>query len=611
MDNHLANNPIISQRLSDLRAAMQRQSIAAVFIPSSDPHLSEYLPERWKGREWISGFTGSMGSVVVTANEALLFADSRYWLQAETEIVGTGFTLFRIRSGASMEHIDWLADHVGEGNTVAIDGAVVGLAVVRMLETALAARGVAFRNDVDLFAEIWPDRPSLPSAPIYEHIAPHADLTRAQKLDATREVIKKMKAQYHVISTLDDVAYLFNLRGGDVGFNPIFVAHAIISADAATLFVMPGKISPSLAETLKKDGVNIEHYEQFYHALAKFAASSVVLIDPRRITYRTRQSIDSSVRVVEAVNPTTFAKSRKTAAEAAHVRQTMEQDGAAMAEFYAWFEAAQKDGKEKITEVTIDERITLARSKRPGFVCQSFATIAGFNANGALNHYRAKPETCATIEGNGMLLIDSGGQYLGGTTDITRVWPIGNLDAITAQQKRDYTVVLKGTIALSVARFPRGVKSPYLDAIARAPIWAASCDYGHGTGHGVGYFMNVHEGPQSISQGMPEPHTAMEPGMITSIEPGLYRDGQWGIRIENLVLNVAAGKENAKENFGEFLQFETLTLCPIDTNLIDRSLLREDEIAWLNHYHAEVARRVLPHVEGAAKVWLLERTKPF
>lgn len=618
MDTHISNNPVIRARLVDLRAAMQRASIAAVLIPSSDPHLSEYLPERWMGREWISGFTGSMGTVIVTPEHALLFADSRYWLQAETEIAGSGFTLFRIRSGASQEHIEWLAQHVERGHIVAIDGAVMGLAVVRALEIALSAKGVMLRTDIDLFNDIWPTRPSLPTAVVYEHVAPHADLSRAQKLAATRDAMKLAGANWHVLSTLDDIAYVLNLRGSDVSFNPVFVAHALIGVDTATLFVMPGKFSDALIATLAKDGVDVKHYDHFYAALASLAdlkslatqsdanlaatPDAVVLLDPRRVTYRTRQTIADRVVVVEAINPTTFAKSRKTAVEADHVRHTMELDGAAMAEFYAWFEQAL--GKVPITEVTIDERITAARAKHANFVSRSFATIAGFNANGALNHYRAKPETAATIEGNGILLLDSGGQYLGGTTDITRVWPIG---VATDAQKRDYTLVLKGVISLSTAHFPRGVKSPYLDALARAPIWAAGFDYGHGTGHGVGYFMNVHEGPQSISQSMPDPHTAMEPGMITSIEPGLYRDGQWGVRIENLALNVPAGNEG----FGEFLKFETLTLCPIDTRLINVALLRDDEIVWLNAYHVEVARRLLPHVTVDAKAWLIARTQPI
>jgi Xaa-Pro aminopeptidase len=605
MDTPITNNPIIINRLATLRDAMKHEKIHALLVPSSDPHLSEYLPERWKSREWLSGFTGSMGTLVVMLDNALLFADSRYWQQAERELKGTSISLFKIKSGASTEHVDWLASNVAADQTVAVDGAVLALASARALESALTARGVKLRTDCDVMAATWKDRPTLPQAAVYTHVGPHATIARADKLAATRAAMNAAQADWHFISTLDDIGYLFNLRGSDVSFNPVFVAHALISTTDATIFVMPGKISAVLDAELKADGVQVAAYDSVAAALAKIPSNSTLLIDPRRITHRSREAVPASVKVIEQVNPTTFAKSKKTEAERDYVRRTMEQDGAAMAEFYAWFEKAQAQtqGREKITEVTIDEKLTEARSRRPGFVSRSFATIAGFKANGALNHYRAEPATAAVIEGNGLLLIDSGGQYLGGTTDITRVWPIGNPAAITAEQKRDYTLVLKGTIALSVARFPKGVKSPYLDAIARAPLWAAGCDYGHGTGHGVGYFMNVHEGPQTISQGMPEPHTAMEEGMITSIEPGLYRDGKWGIRIENLVLNVAAGNEG----FGDFLKFETLTLCPIDTNLIDVALLRADEIEWLNAYHAEVARRLLPLVSGDAKAWIERR----
>ncbi|HNV60379.1 MAG TPA: M24 family metallopeptidase, partial [Rhodoferax sp.] len=335
--------------------------------------------------------------------------------------------------------------------------------------------------------------------------------------------------------------------------------------------------------------------------LAALPDTAVLLLDPRRVTLGLRESAPASVKVVEAINPSVLLKSRKGAAEAAHVRAAMEQDGAAMCNFYAWFEAAQ--GKERITELTIDERLTAERAKRTGFVGLSFNTIAGFNANGALPHYRATEESHAVIEGNGLLLIDSGGQYPGGTTDITRVWPIGTP---SAAQKRDYTLVLKGTIGLSRARFPLGTLSPALDALARVPLWAEGMDYGHGTGHGVGYFLNVHEGPQSISKAVADANMAMQPGMITSIEPGLYRSGQWGVRIENLVLNVPFA---STEPFGEFLEFETLTLCPIDTRCIQKDLLRADEVQWLNAYHATVRARLSPLLSGAGLDWLMTRTE--
>jgi Xaa-Pro aminopeptidase len=333
----------------------------------------------------------------------------------------------------------------------------------------------------------------------------------------------------------------------------------------------------------------------------------VLLVDPKRITWGLHERVPAGLRVVEAINPTTLAKSRKTDAEAEHVRRAMEHDGAAMCEFYAAFERSLAAG-EPLTELSVDERLSAARARRPGFVGLSFPTIAGFAANGAMPHYRATPASHARIEGDGLLLIDSGAQYLGGTTDITRVWPIGTP---SAAMKRDYTLVLKGTLVLSRARFPRGTLAPMLDALARAPLWAEGLDYGHGTGHGVGYFLNVHEGPQSISKAVPDATMAMQPGMITSVEPGLYRPGRWGIRIENLVLAVPAGAATADGEFGEFLEFETLSLCPIDTRCIERGLLRDDEAAWLDAYHVEVRARLAPLVDGAALDWLVERTAPL
>lgn len=594
--------PAVRERLGALRAAMQRHRLAAWLVPSADPHLSEYLPERWKSREWLSGFTGSMGTLVVTPTDARLFADSRYWVQAEAQLSGTGIALEKIPSGQSLAHIDWLAQHVPAGEVVGVDGQVLALAAARALREALQARGVQLRSDLDLMDEVWPDRPGLPDAPVTEHRPPEATRPRADKLAGLRATMRERGAQWHWISTLDDIAWLFNLRGADVPYNPVFVAHALIGLDSATLFLPEAKVPAALREALARDGVDIAPYEQARVRLLQLRGS--LLLDPRRVTLGLREALPGDVQVIEAVNPTTLAKSRKSAAEAAHIRTTMANDGAALAEFFAAFEQALQRGA-RLTELDVDEQITAARARRPGFVCPSFATIAGFNANGAMPHYRATPESHAVIEGHGLLLIDSGGQYLGGTTDITRVVPIGTP---SAEQRRDFTLVLKAMMALSRARFPRGIRSPLLDAIARAPLWEHGLDYGHGTGHGVGYFLNVHEGPQVISyHAAPEPHTAMEPGMVTSIEPGLYRPGQWGVRIENLAMNVPAGETG----FGEYLAFETLTLCPIDTRCIELRLLRDDELAWLNAYHATVRERVAPLVQGDALAWLEARTQPL
>ena len=591
-------------RIEKVRDALKRHGLAAVLVPSSDPHLSEYLPERWQGRQWLSGFTGSMGTLVVTLDTAAVFADSRYWVQAETELAGTGTELVKIPTGNSTAHVDWLAQHVPKGQTVGVDGSVLGLAAAQFLKSALDQAGVQLRTDFDALAEVWPERPGLPTTPIYEHLAPQAPLSRADKLASVRTSVAAHGATHHFISTVDDIAWLFNLRGADVSFNPVFLAHALIEASGVTLFIADGKVSPALRSVLAHDGVRLAPYTDAARALAALPTDSVLLIDPKRVTFGLRSHVDT--RVIEAINPSTLFKSRKTAAEAAHVREAMAQDGAAMCAFYAWFESAQ--GKERITELTIDEKLSAERAKRPGFRGLSFNTIAAFNPNGAMPHYHATAESHAVIEGDGLLLIDSGGQYLGGTTDITRVWPIGT---ITAEHRRDYTLVLKGTLALSRTRFPRGTLSPMLDAIARAPLWEHGLEYGHGTGHGVGYFLNVHEGPQSISKAIPDAHMAMEPGMITSIEPGLYRPGRWGIRIENLVMNVPAALAQDTTEFGEFLEFETLTLCPIDTRCIERSLLRQDEVDWLNAYHTTVRERLTPLVGDDALAWLTLRTAPI
>ncbi|NVM76777.1 Xaa-Pro aminopeptidase [Duganella sp. SG902] len=597
----------VIERLARLRAAMRQRQVDALMVPSADPHLSEYLPARWQGREWASGFTGSVGTLIITPEFAGVWTDARYWTQAEQQLAGTGIQLMKLASGASVQYVDWLASQLKAGQTLAVDGAVLGLAIARLLQTALDAKDVHLRTDLDLLEQVWLDRPALPAAPIYEHLPPYASKSRSGKLADLRGAMQQAGANCHLISTLDDIAYLFNLRGADVNFNPIFLSHALITPTRAILFVAEGKISAGLSAALADDGVDVAPYASAAAALAALAAlpaDAVMLLDPRRVTHGTRQWIPAQVKVVEAINPTTLAKSRKSEADAAHVRAAMEQDGAALCEFFTWLEQTLANpDRAPLTEVEIDKQITAARARRPGFISPSFATIAGFGPNGAIMHYRATAARHAVIVGDNLLLIDSGGQYLGGTTDITRVVAVGR---ISDEQRRDFTLVLKGMIALSAARFPRGAKSPMLDAIARAPLWAEGMDFGHGTGHGVGYFLNVHEGPQSISPNtMPDAHTAMEPGMITSIEPGLYRPGRWGIRIENLVLNRAAGQTE----FGEFLDFETLTLCPIDTRCIEPSLLRDDEKRWLNHYHATVRERLSPLLSGDALAWLHTRTE--
>ncbi|MGE8323140.1 MAG: aminopeptidase P family protein [Pseudomonas sp.] len=602
MNVHTTLGQSVPQRLARVRQAMAAAGIDALLVPSADPHLSEYLPGYWQGRQWLSGFHGSVGTLVVTPGFAGLWVDSRYWEQAEHELAGSGIELMKLLPGKPGA-LEWLGDHIEPNGSVAVDGAVMALASARQLGERLKSRGARLVTDRDLLAQVWEGRPTLPSNPVYQHLSPHATVNRADKLAQLRQSVQAKGADWHFIATLDDIAWLFNLRGSDVSYNPVFVAFALISQQQAILFVGQDKVDDHLRQVLALDGIEVREYGEAGNALGAMPAGSRLLVDPARVTCGLLGNLPAGVELVEGINPTTLSKSCKGDDDLVHIRQVMEQDGAALCEFFAWLEASL--GREPITELTVDEQLSAARARRPGFVSLSFATIAAFNGNGAMPHYRATEQSHAVIEGDGLLLIDSGGQYLGGTTDITRMVPVGNP---SLEQKQDCTRVLKGMIALSRATFPRGVLSPLLDAIARAPIWADQVDYGHGTGHGVGYFMNVHEGPQVIAyQAAPTPQTAMQVGMISSIEPGTYRPGQWGVRIENLVVNREAGKSA----FGDFLNFETLTLCPIDTRCLVPELLAREELDWLNGYHAKVRERLTPLLKGDALAWLEARTVPL
>lgn len=599
MSTQSKTNGVVAERLAQVRALMSRERIDAYLVPSADPHLSEYLPGYWQGRQWLSGFHGSVGTLIITQSFAGLWADSRYWEQATKELAGSGIELVKLMSGQPGP-LDWLAEKATSKSVVAVDGAVLAVASARTLAARLYERGASLRTDFDLLTELWLDRPGLPTNAIYQHLPPQASVSRGDKLAKLRQALQERGADWHFIATLDDIAWLFNLRGADVSYNPVFISFALIGPQRISLFVDSVKVDAELRQALEGEGITLVEYTNVASALRDVPADARLLIDPTRVTCGLLDHLKAEVRLVEGLNPTTLFKSQKSDADVQHIRQAMEQDGAALCEFFAWLETTQ--GKEPVSELSVDLHLGQARARRPGYVSPSFATIAGFNANGAMPHYRATEREHAQIEGDGLLLIDSGGQYLGGTTDITRMVPIGTP---STEQKRDCTRVLKGVIALSRAHFPRGIASPLLDAIARAPIWAEGIDYGHGTGHGVGYFLNVHEGPQVIAyQAVAAPQTGMLPGMITSIEPGTYRPGRWGVRIENLVLAVDAGKTE----FGEFLKFETLTLCPIDTRCLEVSLLAQDERDWLNAYHAQVNKRLSPLLQGPALEWLRTRT---
>ena len=602
------NKQAIHDRIESLRQTLAAQDLTAIIVPSADPHLSEYLPEYWQARLWLSGFTGSVGTLVVTADFAGLWTDSRYWVHAAEQLDGTGITLEKLAPGQP-NHIDWLAAHLAEGDSVAVDGNVLSIAEQDRLLDAFEANDITLITERDLLTEVWTDRPALPAASLYVHDAQFLAQSAIDKLAAIRAGMAEAGATHHLLSSLDDIAWLTNLRGADVDYNPVFLAHMLISENDATLFIDTNKVSSEIAQSLKDSGIAIADYEAVQDALGTLTADDLLLLDPSKVAVGTLSKMADGVGFLEQMAPSTLLKSVKSDADIGHVREAMRQDGAALCEFFATFEQRLADG-ERLSELDVDSMLIEVRSQQPHYVSPSFPTIAGFNENGALPHYRATPEKFSYLEVNegegGLLLIDSGAQYQNGTTDITRVVGIGQ---VSTEHKRDFTTVLKAHIALAKAHFPDGIASPLIDAICRAPLWQAQMDYGHGTGHGVGYFLNVHEGPQVIAYSASIPkERAMKEGMISSNEPGLYREGKWGIRIENLVVNKRVAQPVETE-FGDFLNFETITYCPIDTRLIEPSLLTQIESDWLNSYHSQVYAELKNRVDGAALEWLSERTQ--
>jgi Xaa-Pro aminopeptidase len=584
---------------------MQQHGVAAVMVPSADPHLSEYLPAHWSAREWLSGFTGSAGTLVITANYAGLWTDSRYFSQAEDQLRDSGIKLMKLRVPHTPEHMDWLVQQLRKGDVLAVAGDSLALGMQRQIERRLGACGATLRTDLDLPGEIWPDRPPLPLAPVVAHDPAYATTRRPDKLKRVRQAMHKLGASHHLLSSLDDIAWLTNLRGSDVECNPVFLAHLLLQPhERATLFVQRSKLDDALVAALAADGIGIADYASVTSTLAELGESDSLLLDESRVVSTIAAAVAPAVQRIQAANPSTALKAVKTGAELDHIREVMRRDGAALVRGFRRLEQRLAAGM-TVTELDVDSLLHEERSAQPGWVGESFATIAGYQANGALPHYRALPEAHSTLQAKGLLLVDSGGQYLGGTTDITRVLALGET---TTEQRRDATLVLKGMIGLSRARFPKGASGPQLDALARAPLWAAGMDYGHGTGHGVGYFLNVHEGPHGIRP--PREGGALvplEPGMITSIEPGVYKPGRHGIRHENLAVVVEA----EQSEFGEFRAFETLTLCPFDRRALEPGLLSPEERAWLDDYHATVRAALSPLLEDADLDWLNRHCAPL
>ncbi|EAH5676916.1 aminopeptidase P family protein [Campylobacter upsaliensis] len=589
---------IFAKRVGKLREAMQEKGLDAYLVVSADPHLSEYLSDYYKVKDYLSGFQGSVGTLVFTQKEAYLWVDGRYWLQAQKQLEGSGVVLQKQDKENTFQN--WLKKNLKQGQILGSDFAVLNLALKKELE------GFCTLKHCDLIALMWSDRPSLPKAQIYAHEKAYCALSAKEKIALVRQKMCELGAENHLISSLDDIAYLTNLRGADVEYNPVFLSHLLIKQNETLLFVDEGKISGALKEELESEGILIYAYESVIEELKRLE-NTTLLIESAKMTALLVEALNSSVKLIEEINPSTHLKAVKGAREISHIEDAMIEDGVALCRFFAWLEEALEQ-KQKINEVDIDTRITEFRAKSPFYISNSFATIAAFKGNGAFPHYKAEKQNCLDIEGDGFLLIDSGGQYKNGTTDITRVVPVG---VLCEEQIHDYTLVLKAHIAISRAIFPKNIAMPLLDAITRQPLWEEQLDYIHGTGHGVGYFLNVHEGPQVLSYFAPVlEKTRAKEGMLSSIEPGIYKAGKWGVRLENLVVNTKV--ENPKNSaYGEFLYFKPVTLCPFELSCIDVNLLDEKEKRWLNAYHQKVRDKLSPRLQDEPKAlkWLEARVR--
>lgn len=592
-----------ANKLENLRTIMKKYQQDAFIAMSADPHMSEYLPDYWKIRQWLTGFTGSVGTIVVTQDFAGLWVDGRYWVQAEQQLENTGYVLQKQTPDESSTHLAWLSQHLAKDAKISVNGHTISALQFDALSQVAQSQQFEIQTDLDLIDEIWTERPALPLQPIWQMADALNAQTRLEKITAIRHKLIQKKATGHFISALDDIAWILNCRGRDVEYNPVFLAHLYIDHSRTVLFIDDAKLSTEMQQRFALDNIEILAYNASIEFLLELKQQNI-LIDPAKVSISYAQAIEQQSHLVQDINPSTLFKSQKQPIEITHIRSAMTKDGVALCYFFHWLDNALAD-KESINELTIDEKISGFRAQQAGFIGLSFSTIAGFNANGALPHYRATEESFSEISGDGLLLIDSGAQYDEGTTDITRVVPIGTA---SVEQKRDYTLVLKCHIALAQSVFPEGIASPLLDSITRQTLWKYGLDYRHGTGHGVGYALNVHEGPQVISYYAPvTPSTKMREGMITSNEPGLYHQGKYGIRIENLVVNKIKHFEDT--TYGQFLEFETLTLCPINLTCIVLDLLSHDEKAWLNQYHQTVRERLAPHLEGDVLKWLNENTQ--
>ncbi|TKC05237.1 aminopeptidase P family protein [Pedobacter frigoris] len=585
------------EKLSEIRKQMKADHVAAYIIPSADPHISEYLPNHYKCIPFTSGFSGSAGTLVITHDFAGLWTDFRYFEQAAEQLENSGFELVKQKVQHAPEYIQWLVEKLDKGATVASNEKLLSLLLGDMISQQFSAKGINLTSK-DYLSPIWENRPQLPAEKAFLIADEHIGQSVSSKLAAVRTMLQKQGADYHLVSSLDDLAWLFNIRGKDVSYNPVVLSFALINQDQAKLFVNPDKLNNEDKALLLKSGVVVFAYEEIETALQQIPENKTILIDPKRNCFAYAKLIPASVRIIKAINPSTVLKAIKNETELANTRTAMLKDGVAITRFLKWL--SENIGKTTITELSAAAVLRGFRAEQDGFIGDSFNTISAYGPHGALPHYGASEESNSEVKAEGLFLVDSGGQYFYGTTDITRTIPMGNN---TEEESTDYTLVLKGMIDGCKVRFPKGTCGYQIDAITRKPLWDYAINYGHGTGHGVGYFLNVHEGPQVFNPTATP--VAVELGMITSVEPGVYRPGKHGIRIENLV-NTVKGVSN---EFNEFYAFECLTIAPISTKIVKKDLLEASQIAWLNEYNALVFEKLSPLLNEDERAFLETETK--
>ena len=592
-------NDVIKTRLTQLRGILRREKLSAFIFPSTDPHNGEYVPDRWKGREWVSGFNGSAGTVVVTLDAAALWTDSRYFISAAQQLEGTGIELMRLKMPETPTIPQWIGRKLSqcERPEVGIDGMVNSVETVESLIWELRRQGgITVRTNFDPLAEAWKDRPGVPDNKICIHPIEYAGVEACDKIALVRKTLAERHVDGMLISALDDIAWILNLRGADVHCNPVFVSYLLLSQNSATLYINSEKVPADVEEYLLRQGVKTDQYGNVAKGIADYREYNI-LLDPGETSYSLFKAVRRAKTVSEK-SPVPALKAIKNKVEIEGFRNAMLKDGIAMVKFLKWLKPAVAKGGE--TEMSLDRKLTALRAEQPLFRDISFDTIAGYGEHAAIVHYEATSETDIPVEPHGMILIDSGAQYLDGTTDITRTIALG---PVTDYEKHIYTLVLKGHIQLELCKFPKGAAGTQMDILARQAMWQEGLNYLHGTGHGVGSYLNVHEGPHQFRmEWMPAPFVE---GMTVTDEPGIYLPGRFGVRIENTMI-----VEKYKETeFGEFLQFDSLTLCPIDTAPIDKEMLLPEETAWLNSYHRKVYDTIAPHLDEPEREWLKEATK--